>query len=160
MSLPEDGNSMITTRRAFLQGATVAMAAASTARLQAQTTTARTARTSVLEIGYFEAGDPSGFPVLLLHGFPDDAHAYDQVAPVLARAGYRAISVFLRGFGPTRFLDRSAPRTAEQAAIGQDVIDLADALSLPALQLQVMTGVDAPPPLHQCFDRTGSGQRC
>jgi pimeloyl-ACP methyl ester carboxylesterase len=123
---------MITTRRAFLQSTTVAVAAASTARLQAQgqTTTARTARTSVLEVGYFEAGDPSGFPVLLLHGFPDDAHAYDQVAPVLARAGYRAISVFLRGFGPTRFLDRSAPRTAEQAAIGQDVIDLADALNL------------------------------
>jgi pimeloyl-ACP methyl ester carboxylesterase len=122
---------MITTRRAFLQSTTAAVAAASTVRLQAQTPSVRTARTSILEIGYYEAGDPSGFPILLLHGFPDDAHAYDQVAPVLARAGYRAISVFLRGFGPTRFLDRSAPRTAEQAAIGQDVIDLADALSLP-----------------------------
>jgi len=121
---------MITTRRAFLQSTTAVVAAAATARLQAQSTNVRTARTSVLEIGYFEAGDPSGFPVLLLHGFPDDAHAYDQVAPLLARAGYRAISVFLRGFGPTRFLDRSAARTAEQAAIGQDVIDLADALNL------------------------------
>jgi len=122
---------MITTRRTFLQSATGIVVAASAARLQAQTTSVRTARTSILEIGYYEVGDPSGFPVLLLHGFPDDAHAYDQVAPVLARAGYRAISVFLRGFGPTRFLDRSAARTAEQAAIGQDVIDLADALSLP-----------------------------
>jgi pimeloyl-ACP methyl ester carboxylesterase len=122
---------MITTRRAFLQSTTAAVAAASTARLQGQATAVRTARTSILEIGYYEAGDPSGFPVLLLHGFPDDAHAYDLVAPMLARAGYRAISVFLRGFGPTRFLDRNAARTAEQAAIGQDVIDLADALNLP-----------------------------
>src|SRR4051812_13466318 len=122
---------MITTRRAFLQSTTAIVAAASTARLQAQATAVRMARTSILEIGYYEAGDPSGFPVLLLHGFPDDAHAYDGVAPELARAGYRAISVFLRGFGPTRFLDRSAARTAEQAAIGQDVIDLADALNLP-----------------------------
>ncbi len=121
---------MITTRRAFLQSATGIVVAASAARLQAQTTSVRTARTSILEVGYYEVGDPSGFPVLLLHGFPDDAHAYDQVAPVLARAGYRAISVFLRGFGPTRFLDRNAARTAEQAAIGQDVIDLADALNL------------------------------
>ena len=119
------------TRRAFLQSATAALATRSTAQLQAQVASVRTVRTSILEIGYYEAGDPSGFPVLLLHGFPDDAHAYDQVAPVLARAGYRAISVFLRGFGPTRFLDRNAARTAEQAAIGQDVIDLADALNLP-----------------------------
>jgi len=121
---------MITSRRSFLQSATAAVAAASTTLVQAQTRTARTARTSILEIGYYEDGDPAGFPVLLLHGFPDDAHAYDGVSPILARAGYRAISVFLRGFGPTRFLDRGAPRMAEQAAIGQDVIDLADALNL------------------------------
>jgi pimeloyl-ACP methyl ester carboxylesterase len=88
-------------------------------------------RTSVLEIGYHESGDASGFPVILLHGFPDDAHAYDGVAPLLAKAGYRALSVYLRGFGPTRFLDPTVVRTAEQAAIGQDVIDFADALKLP-----------------------------
>ena len=34
------------------------------------------------------------------------------------------------GYGPTRFRDPSAPRVAEQAAIGQDVIDFADALGL------------------------------
>src|SRR5690349_24590900 len=121
---------MIATRREFLQTTTAVVAAASTARLQAQAQSVRTARTSILEIGYFEAGDPSGFPVLLLHGFPDDAHAYDGVLPVLAKEGYRALAVYLRGYGPTRFLDDSAPRTAEQAAIGQYVIDLADALKL------------------------------
>jgi pimeloyl-ACP methyl ester carboxylesterase len=91
----------------------------------------RMIRTSVLEVGYHESGDPAGFPVILLHGFPDDARAYDGVAPSLSRAGYRALAVYLRGYGPTRFLDAAAPRTAEQAAIGQDVIDFADALELP-----------------------------
>jgi pimeloyl-ACP methyl ester carboxylesterase len=91
----------------------------------------KTIRTPILEIGYHESGDASGFPIILLHGFPDDAHAYDGVAPLLATAGYRALSVYLRGYGPTRFLDRSQPRMAEQAAIGQDVIDFADALKLP-----------------------------
>ena len=68
--------------------------------------------------------------MILLHGFPDDAHAYDGVSPILAKAGHRALAVYLRGYGPTRFLDPGAPRTAEQAAIGQDVIDFADALQL------------------------------
>ena len=38
---------------------------------------------------------------------------------------------YLRGYGPTRFRDTAAPRMAEQAAIGQDLIDFADALHLP-----------------------------
>ena len=86
--------------------------------------------TNVLDIAYHESGNAEGFPVILLHGFPDDAHAYDNVAPTLAKAGYRPIAVYLRGFGPTTFLDASAPRMAEQAALAQDVIDLADALKL------------------------------
>lgn len=91
----------------------------------------KTVRTPILEIAYHEVGDTNGFPIILLHGFPDDAHAYDGVSPILAKAGYRALAVYLRGYAPTRFLDRSQPRTAEQAAIGQDVIDFADALKLP-----------------------------
>jgi len=96
----------------------------------AQAPAIRTVRTNILEIAYHEAGPATGVPVILLHGFPDDAHAYDGVAPILAKAGHRALSVYLRGYAPTRFLDRSQPRTAEQAAIGQDVIDFADALKL------------------------------
>jgi pimeloyl-ACP methyl ester carboxylesterase len=90
--------------------------------------TAKMVKTPVLNIGYEEAGQ--GFPVILLHGFPDDAHAYDGVSPILSAKGYRALAVYLRGYGPTRFLDSNAPRMAEQAAIGQDVIDFADALHL------------------------------
>ena len=91
----------------------------------------KTIRTSILEIGYEESGDPRGFPIILLHGFPDDAHAFDDVAPPLAKAGYRVLVPYLRGYGPTRFLDASAARMGEQAALGQDLIDLADALDLP-----------------------------
>ena len=87
--------------------------------------------TPVLNIGYEETGNAQGFPIILLHGFPDDAHAWDEVAPPLAKAGYRVLVPYLRGYGPTRFRDTSTPRMAEQAAIGQDLIDFADALQLP-----------------------------
>ena len=117
-------------RREFLIAAGAIIASRVTAAAQ-PVLPVKTIRTPILEIGYHESGDASGFPIILLHGFPDDAHAYDGVAPILAAAGYRALSVYLRGYGPTRFLDRSRPRMAEQAAIGQDVIDFADALKLP-----------------------------
>ena len=90
----------------------------------------RRVQTPVLEIGYEEHGDQNGFPIILLHGFPYDIRAWDGVAPPLAEAGYRVLVPYLRGYGPTVFLDPSASRMAEQAAIGQDVIDFADALGL------------------------------
>jgi pimeloyl-ACP methyl ester carboxylesterase len=120
-------------RRDVLKQGAAAMTAAlvSPATASAQSSPAvRTARTSVLDIAYEETGDPRGLPVILLHGFPDDARAYDDVVGPLAKQGYRAIVPYLRGYGPTRFRDASAPRMAEQAAIGQDVIDLADSLKI------------------------------
>lgn len=89
----------------------------------------RTTETSALTIGYEESGDPQGFPIVLLHGFPDDVRAFDGVAPPLANLGYRVIVPYLRGFGTTRIRDERV-RTGEQAAIGQDVIDLMDALQV------------------------------
>jgi pimeloyl-ACP methyl ester carboxylesterase len=85
----------------------------------------------ILNIAYEESGSTQGFPVILLHGFPDDVHAWDDVAPPLAKAGNRVLVPYLRGYGPTRFRDAAAPRMGEQAAIGQDLIDFADALKLP-----------------------------
>jgi pimeloyl-ACP methyl ester carboxylesterase len=105
---------------------------------QAQSS-ARSIQTPVLDIAYEETGNPQGFPIVLLHGFPDDAHAFDNVAPPLAKAGHRVLVPYLRGYGPTRFRDASAPRMAEQAAIGQDLIDFADALGLKQM---VLAGYD------------------
>jgi len=118
---------MALTRRTFLQSAALAVLAS---RGQAQDRVNKTIDTPVLTIGYDESGSPQGIPVILLHGFPDDAHAYDDVAPPLATAGHRVLVPYLRGYGPTRFRDPAAPRMAEQAAIGQDVIDFADALKI------------------------------
>lgn len=101
---------------------------------QAQSST-RSVQTPVLEIGYEETGNPQGFPVVLLHGFPDDAHAYDRVAPALAKAGHRVLVPYLRGYGPTRFRDAGAPHMGEQAALGQDLVDFADALGLKQMAL-------------------------
>jgi pimeloyl-ACP methyl ester carboxylesterase len=89
-----------------------------------------TARTATLEIGYEEQGRGAGDPVILLHGFPDDVRAWDEVAAPLAASGHRMLVPYLRGYGPTRFLDPGAPRMAQQAAIGQDVLDFMDALGI------------------------------
>ena len=37
-----------------------------------------------LSIAYHDLGDPGGQPVVLLHGFPYDVRAYDEVAALLA----------------------------------------------------------------------------
>src|SRR5215467_15741764 len=85
-------------------------------------------RTPMLEIGYEAHGPARGLPIVLLHGFPDDVRAFDGVAPALASAGHRVLIPYLRGYGPTRFLDAATPRMAQQAAIGQDLLDFLDAL--------------------------------
>ena len=92
--------------------------------------TQHTIRTPVLEIGYFESGPAAGPPVVLLHGWPSDVHDWDAVAKSLAEAGYRVLVPWLRGFGPTRFLDSAAPRSGQQAAVGADLRDFLDALGL------------------------------
>ena len=67
--------------------------------------------TPVLEIGYEFAGDPSETPVILLHGFPYDVRAFDDVAPILADQDAFVLAPYLRGFGPTRFLDGTTIRS-------------------------------------------------
>ncbi|GGD67283.1 alpha/beta fold hydrolase [Microbacterium murale] len=83
-----------------------------------------------LSVAYHDVGDPGGDPVVLLHGFPYDVHSYAEVTPLLADAGYRVIVPYLRGHGPTRFLDARTPRSGQQAALGADLLALLDALEL------------------------------
>jgi pimeloyl-ACP methyl ester carboxylesterase len=91
----------------------------------------RSVRTDALEVAYFEAGPGDGEVALLLHGFPYDIHSYVDVIPRLVAAGHRVIVPYLRGHGPTRFLDPGAPRSGQQGALGADVVALLDALDVP-----------------------------
>jgi pimeloyl-ACP methyl ester carboxylesterase len=86
--------------------------------------------TSVLEIAYEESGPLDGLPILLMHGWPYDARAFDDVIPHLIAAGLRVIVPYLRGYGPTRFLSATTMRSGEQAALGKDLLDLLDALKV------------------------------
>jgi pimeloyl-ACP methyl ester carboxylesterase len=96
-------------------------------------------RAGVLEVACHTAGPAGGPAVLLMHGFPYDIHAYGEVAPLLAEAGCRVVVPYLRGFGPTRFLDSSTPRSGEQAVLGQDLRALLDALRI---ERAVLAGYD------------------
>lgn len=90
----------------------------------------RRLQTTVLDLAHEVAGPADGEPVVLVHGFPDDAHAWDDVAALLAAEGRRALAPHLRGFGPTRFLHEDTPRSAQLAALAQDLLDFVDALGL------------------------------
>jgi len=75
-------------RRTFLKvsaltGASILteLATGSSAQAQSAPPAAKSVETSVLSIAYEEAGDPNGFPIILLHGFPDDVRAFDEVVP-------------------------------------------------------------------------------
>ena len=83
-----------------------------------------------LNIGYVDAGPADGPPVILLHGWPYDIHAFVEVVPLLVAKGYRVIVPHLRGHGTTLFRSADAPRNAQQAALGRDVIELMDALKI------------------------------
>jgi pimeloyl-ACP methyl ester carboxylesterase len=96
-------------------------------------------RTTTLDIAYEESGAPDGVPVLLLHGWPYDPRCYDEVVPPLTAAGCRAIVPYLRGFSATRFLSAATPRSGQQAALGNDLRELMDALSI---ERAVLAGYD------------------
>ncbi len=93
----------------------------------------------VLEIAYVERGPAAGPPVILLHGFPYDIHAYDAVSERLAGRGYRCLMPYLRGYGPTRFLQADTPRSGQQAALAADLLAFMDALDIEA---SVLGGFD------------------
>jgi pimeloyl-ACP methyl ester carboxylesterase len=101
--------------------------------------TINTIDAGVLSVAYVEYGPASGWPCILGHGFPYDAHAYAGAAPMLAEAGARVIVPYLRGFGPTRFLKAETPRSGEQAALGADLLALMDALKI---ERAILAGYD------------------
>ncbi len=84
----------------------------------------------VLDLAYLEFGDSDGWPCVLLHGWPYDAHACLPAARLLAEKGARALVPWLRGYGPTRFRSAERPRSGEQAALGADLLAFLDALGI------------------------------
>jgi pimeloyl-ACP methyl ester carboxylesterase len=87
------------------------------------------ASTARLQVAYEEAGRPDAPVVVLLHGFPYDVRAYDDVAGRLASHA-RVLVPYLRGFGPTRFHSESTMRSGQQAALGHDLLEFLEALQI------------------------------
>jgi pimeloyl-ACP methyl ester carboxylesterase len=92
--------------------------------------TPRFVDTPLLKIAYEAAGPEDGFPVILAHGWPDDARTWDSVLPALHEAGFRTYAPWLRGYGPTRFLHDDTFRSGQLVALGQDLVDFVSALNL------------------------------
>ena len=68
-----------------------------------------------LEFHYLAGG--SGPLALCLHGFPDSPWTYRHLLPELARAGWRAVAPFNRGFAPTELpADRHHVHTSTMVA--------------------------------------------
>ena len=60
-----------------------------------------------------------------MHGFPDHAYSFRHLLPDLAKAGFRGVAPFMRGYAPTE-----APRDGryQTALLSQDVLALIGAL--------------------------------
>lgn len=77
-----------------------------------------------VRFAYLEQG--RGPLVMFLHGFPDNAWSYSRQMEAFARAGYRAVSPFLRGYAPTAI---PADGIYDPIALGNDLEALIEALS-------------------------------
>jgi len=95
--------------------------------------------TPALNIAYEESGEPDGEPVFLMHGWPYDPRSYDEIVPYLVAAGCRVIVPYLRGFGATRFRSDDTLRSGQQAALGNDLRELMDALRI---ERTILAGYD------------------
>lgn len=87
--------------------------------------------TDALDVAYAAAGPEHGRPVVLVHDLGYDVRSFTRVAPLLAAAGLRVLAPWMRGHGGTTFRAAAAPRSAQQAALGRDLIDFIDALHVP-----------------------------
>lgn len=70
------------------------------------------------------AGDAGAPVVLVLHGFPDTPHTFAPLVEAVARAGYRVVAPWLRGYAPSPL---AGPYHLD--ALAADAVAWADALS-------------------------------
>lgn len=86
-----------------------------------------------LDFDLHDQGPLGGEPVVLLHGFPQDARAYDSVVPLLHVAGLRTLCPDQRGYSPrARPPGRSAYRLG---ALVEDVAALIEVTGSPSAHL-------------------------
>jgi soluble epoxide hydrolase / lipid-phosphate phosphatase len=91
-----------------------------------ETWTHATVETNGIRMHYVEQG--SGFPVLLLHGFPELWYSWRHQIPALAGAGFRAIAPDLRGYGGS---DKPYPvEDYDIQHLTDDLVGLLDALGI------------------------------
>jgi pimeloyl-ACP methyl ester carboxylesterase len=70
-------------------------------------------------------GPESGRLAVLLHGFPDTAHTWRHLGPVLADHGWRVVAPFLRGYAPSAV---PADGSGHVAALASDAVGVHRAL--------------------------------
>lgn len=81
-----------------------------------------------LTFDVLDTGPREGEPVVLLHGFPEDASAYDQVTPLLHARGLRTLAPHQRGYSRGA-RPRSASAYRVETLVG-DVLALLDAAGI------------------------------
>ena len=129
-------------RRRFVGTAAMTVAAAHLGMLgsaKAQFAPIKQIDAGLLNVGYTDSGPSSGPAVILLHGWPYDIHAFDDVVPLLTARGYRVIVPYLRGYGTTLFISGETFRNGQQSALAGDTIALMDALKI---QKAIVAGFD------------------
>ena len=135
-----------------------------------------TARGLVFEVA---AGGPQdGEPVLLLHGFPQNSHEWDDVLPLLHEAGLRTFALDQRGYSPGarpterteyRITECAADAVAVGAALGYDSMHVVGhdwgaiaawytALRHPAF-VRTLTAISVPHPLAMAEALTTPAQQ-
>lgn len=82
-----------------------------------------TVQASGIQFHYLEVG--TGPLALCLHGFPDSPWTYRYLLPELAKAGYRAVAPFMRGYAPTEV---PADGNYQTSMLAADVVALHEAL--------------------------------
>ncbi|MES2238603.1 MAG: alpha/beta hydrolase [Pseudomonadota bacterium] len=88
-----------------------------------QTFKTSTVQANGIQFQYLEVG--TGPLALCMHGFPDSPWTYRYLLPELAKAGYRAVAPFMRGYAPTGV---PADGNYQTSALAADVVALHEAL--------------------------------
>jgi pimeloyl-ACP methyl ester carboxylesterase len=84
-----------------------------------------------------DRGPRDGQTVVLLHGWPQDRHAFDAVVPLLTTAGLRVLTVDQRGYSPG-----AVPQGRSAYAVSELVADVAALLDAAQVERAHLVGHD------------------